>query len=521
MSDLTNLGEYSSLSAVLAAYPEGGKEGDYLYISGTKYRWNKYDLIWENAATVTESNARENKVFDGDVTVNNNLTVAGELRAKRVKQPNCGLFATLDALTAAYPSPTVGMWAIVGDTIPGPLYRCDTEGVWTATGETGGVDGIDVDTYDQAISDLDTRATALETANTEMKESIASFSDTDASLLKRIMGTDDNSNASTDPFIQLGEFSSLDAAITALEALDYTTSKYAGNFRFTVSGVPYFGTNYVQYYGTDDSSKTHYLQKLEGGLTLTNGVVSQYTSTYRTVWRELVDGAWTTWKYDGMTEWARNYMTELENADKLSKLKVSLALSANPSNGGEFAGSDITITVTATVTYDGTLVDPTSISGGESGFSSFTKQSTGVYVGTYTLSASSHTNGLLSKTLTVTAVYDSMSKSASSTYSVYAPIKFGSLATQTADAASITGWAQSFVKSDVAGTYTVSVTSGNYLHICVPAFMAVSSVTSSGFDVPVEAVQTVAVTVGSTTVNYNVYVTSEQIGVGSMTITLS
>ena len=46
----------------------------------------------------------------------------------------------------------------------------------------------------------------------------------------------------------------------------------------------YFGTNYVQYYGTDDSSKTHYLQKLEGGLTLTNGVVSQYTSTYRTVW---------------------------------------------------------------------------------------------------------------------------------------------------------------------------------------------------------------------------------------------
>lgn len=93
--DINNLGTFSNIKAVWAKYPEGGKEGDYLMIGNTKYRWNKYDQIWENAATVTQGTERSNEIIDGDLTVQNNLTVAGTLRAKAVKQPNCGLFKTL------------------------------------------------------------------------------------------------------------------------------------------------------------------------------------------------------------------------------------------------------------------------------------------------------------------------------------------------------------------------------------------------------------------------------------------
>lgn len=155
MMDLNNLGTYTSIQAVWDAYPNGGKEGDYLYIGKVKYSWNKYERIWENSNTVTQTPGRDNHNFDGDVTVQNNLTVAGTLRAKRVKQPNCGLFPTLEALKKRYPNPEVGMWAAVGDTTPADIYRCDVEGVWEATGEKGGVDNIDLDKYDTAIEELE------------------------------------------------------------------------------------------------------------------------------------------------------------------------------------------------------------------------------------------------------------------------------------------------------------------------------------------------------------------------------
>ena len=55
----------------------------YLNIQGVKYRWNKYLAMWENAEVVTETPARETVTFDEDVNMQNNLTVAGVLRAKK------------------------------------------------------------------------------------------------------------------------------------------------------------------------------------------------------------------------------------------------------------------------------------------------------------------------------------------------------------------------------------------------------------------------------------------------------
>ena len=168
MSDINDLGSFSSIDAVWAKYPEGGKEGDYCTVGGNKYRWNKYDCIWENAEVVTQSTARKLETFDGDVHVHNDLVVGGVLRAKNVKQPNCGLFDTVAALKSAYPTPEVGMWATVGNTVPAAVYRCDVAGTWRATGETGGIDSLDWN----RIGNIESNVSTLQSENTNRKSEI-------------------------------------------------------------------------------------------------------------------------------------------------------------------------------------------------------------------------------------------------------------------------------------------------------------------------------------------------------------
>lgn len=78
--------------------------------------------------------------------LNNNFSKTST-EVEKVKQNsvrNKGLFSTLDSLKAAVPSPVVGDWAVVGDTIPGPMYQCKTRGTWSATGTTGGGGSVDL-----------------------------------------------------------------------------------------------------------------------------------------------------------------------------------------------------------------------------------------------------------------------------------------------------------------------------------------------------------------------------------------
>ena len=44
--EINDLGSFASIEDVWAAYPEGGQEGDYCTIDGTKYHWNKYTRMW-------------------------------------------------------------------------------------------------------------------------------------------------------------------------------------------------------------------------------------------------------------------------------------------------------------------------------------------------------------------------------------------------------------------------------------------------------------------------------------------
>lgn len=77
--------------------------------------------------------------------LNENFSKVGlEVDKLKYTAYNSKLYATEALLKQAVPSPKVGDWAIVGDSIPGEIYQCRTDGVWTATGQTGGGYGMEV-----------------------------------------------------------------------------------------------------------------------------------------------------------------------------------------------------------------------------------------------------------------------------------------------------------------------------------------------------------------------------------------
>lgn len=148
---------YATIEAVWADYPNGGQEGDYFYMtsaaypstSGTKYRWNKYALLWENAATVTDDPARESTTF-ADVNVQNNVKVGGSMRVQdnlrvegvltytRLESNDKGMYATLLDLQTAYPNPKAGWWATIIVENDTKIFIAEGDPVaWTATGVSG------------------------------------------------------------------------------------------------------------------------------------------------------------------------------------------------------------------------------------------------------------------------------------------------------------------------------------------------------------------------------------------------
>lgn len=82
-------------------------------------------------------------------------------RIKLSSTRNKGLYPTVEALKASIPSPVVGDWAIVGNTVPGPVYQCKTKGIWSNTGQTGGAGEVNLNDYytkeeiDPKLSELD------------------------------------------------------------------------------------------------------------------------------------------------------------------------------------------------------------------------------------------------------------------------------------------------------------------------------------------------------------------------------
>lgn len=68
--------------------------------------------------------------------------------ASKAKEMNCGFYSSETELKTAYPNPDKGMMAYVGSGTDYTVYRCKTDGTWTATSETFRVNiSVDLSTY--------------------------------------------------------------------------------------------------------------------------------------------------------------------------------------------------------------------------------------------------------------------------------------------------------------------------------------------------------------------------------------
>lgn len=60
-TDVHNLGNFASLAAAWEKYPNGAMVGDYIFIAGVRYDWDKYEKQWLTPVAVTDMNI---SVFD-------------------------------------------------------------------------------------------------------------------------------------------------------------------------------------------------------------------------------------------------------------------------------------------------------------------------------------------------------------------------------------------------------------------------------------------------------------------------
>lgn len=138
----------------------------------------------------------KNTQIDGDVSVGRNVSIGGNttiqgnghikggfkvdgwLDAKNIKGANKGIFTTVEKLREAYPLPHDGWWAIVGRSLPSPIYVADG-GVWVATGGSGGNPTVDSEQHNNNIAKLQAdisensnKIKALEVQSTTQRDSV-------------------------------------------------------------------------------------------------------------------------------------------------------------------------------------------------------------------------------------------------------------------------------------------------------------------------------------------------------------
>lgn len=107
----------------------------------------------------------------GSATIDHNLIVKGWLDAPNIKGPNKGLFESVTKLREGYPTPHEGWYALVGDSLPAPLYISDG-GEWVATGKSAGTPTIDCQQYNDAVEALEGDIALLSNDITDIEQSI-------------------------------------------------------------------------------------------------------------------------------------------------------------------------------------------------------------------------------------------------------------------------------------------------------------------------------------------------------------
>lgn len=224
---------------------------------------------------------------------------------------------------------------------------------------------------------------------------------------------------------------------------------------------------------------------------------------FKTVGGEAITGEGDIPFPEALTEWQRNYLNKLQDDEVKSKFAVTLAVTPSSKESG---GTPTALTLTATVKYGGTNVDATVTS--KNGLT-FTKSSTGVYTASTSYAVPTDKKGTHTQSYGVTAAYTrdgvAMSKDASATFSLYTQCRILQTASTAAPAATAIA-AASNKRRAITGTYSIPVTPGQYVWLCVPLGLTmISDIKSSGFGVPYEAPVDVDVTVGTEVTTFKCY----------------
>ncbi len=109
------------------------------------------NVIGQNVTATNDVAVGRNMRVQGNSTFAHNVRIDGVLDAPNLRGVCKGLFSSVDELQAAYPAPRAGWFALVGDTLPAPVYRVE-QGQWVATGEQGGEFRIDFTYRDEDIT---------------------------------------------------------------------------------------------------------------------------------------------------------------------------------------------------------------------------------------------------------------------------------------------------------------------------------------------------------------------------------
>ena len=138
---------------------EGGDTKEGKYQDCGSFRGPQGDSVQDVEQTQTSlENGGVNKI---KFTLSNGISCEFQVRNGTTSS---GLFPTVEALQAAYPSPVVGQYAFVGAGFPADIYVCTTAGTWTDSGED--YDGDNVDLTDYAtkaeVNQLEAKVTDLQ-----------------------------------------------------------------------------------------------------------------------------------------------------------------------------------------------------------------------------------------------------------------------------------------------------------------------------------------------------------------------
>ncbi len=112
----------------------------------------------------------------GNTHIHKNVKIEGWLDAPNIKGPNKGMFRSEERLKASYPQPGEGWWALVGESLPAPLYIAEG-GEWVSTGKSAGNPTLDVDSYNAAVVEMEGKLSELSESVAAQGASIETLSE--------------------------------------------------------------------------------------------------------------------------------------------------------------------------------------------------------------------------------------------------------------------------------------------------------------------------------------------------------